>query len=108
MLAGQLRHRITIERATLTQNAFGEQVQTWATLATVWARVEPITGKERFAALQTQSDVDSRILCRYYSTLAALAANDRITWGSKTYDIRSVVNTEERNKELQIFATQHH
>jgi len=107
MLAGQLRHRITIERATLTQNAFGEQVQTWATLATVWARVEPITGKERYAAMQTQSDIDNRILVRYQSALTALAPNDRITWDSKTYDIRSVVNTEQRNIQLEIFATQH-
>ena len=107
MLAGKLRHRIVIERATLTQNDYGEEVQTFATLATVWARVEPILGKERFAAFQTQSDVDHRILVRYQSALSTLAANDRITWGSNTYDIRSVVNTDERDIELQIFATKH-
>lgn len=107
MLGGSLRRKVTLERATVTQDGYGEEVPSFATLATVWARVEPIIGKERFAAVQTQSDVDHRITCRYSSAIASLAADDRITWGSKTYDIRSVVNTEERNIELQIFATLH-
>lgn len=107
MKAGNLRHRVTFQRATYSPNAVGEPVPTWADLATVWARVEPTAGKERFAAMQVQGDVISRIVCRYQSALSSLAINDRATWNGITYDINSVINTEGRNIELQVFATQH-
>lgn len=104
MRAGALRHRVTFQRATVTPNDFGEPVQTWADLATVWARVEPLAGKERFAAMQTQADVDYRITVRYQTSLAALAPADRATWSGKTFDIKSVIETESRGRELQVFA----
>ena len=107
MRAGGLRHRVTFQRATETDSDTGEVQQAWSDLATVWARVEPLAGKERFAAIQVQSEVDYRILVRYQSTLSALAPNDRATWNGVTFDIKSVINTEGRNIELQIFARQH-
>ena len=46
MEAGQLRHRVTIQQATETTDGFGGVTQAWATFATVWAAVEPLTGRE--------------------------------------------------------------
>jgi head-tail adaptor len=34
MRAGRLRHRVVIQRKTVTQNAFGEEVITWTTVGT--------------------------------------------------------------------------
>ena len=107
MNIGGLRHRITIQRAADTVNDTGDPVQTWATLATVWARIEPTTGKERFAAMEQQAEVDYRITCRYQSALSVLAPDDRLVRGNYRYDIKAVINTEERNRELQIFAKRH-
>ena len=104
MDGGSLRHRVVLQTPTVTQNAYGEPVQSWSTIVTVWARVEPTSGKERFAAMQQQSEIDHRIVCRYQSALSTLAADDRATWNGKTFDIKSVINTDERNIELQIFA----
>ena len=107
MNIGSLRARVTFQRATETNSDTGSVVQTWADIATTWARVEPLAGKERYAAMQVQSDVDYRILARYQSTLSDLAPNDRATWNGITFDIKSVINTEGRDIELQIFARQH-
>ena len=107
MHTGSLRHRVTFQRATVTDSDTGAPVQSWAGLDTVWARVDATAGKERFAAMQVQADVDYRILCRYNSTLSSLAPNDRATWNGITFDIKSVINTEGRNIELQVFAKQH-
>lgn len=107
MNIGGLRHRVTFQRATVTSSATGEPDNTWADLATVWARVEATGGNEKYAAMQVQADVDSRIICRYQSALSALAPDDRVTWGSITYDIKSVINTEGRNIELQVFVRTH-
>lgn len=107
MLAGKLRHRVTFQRATETQNDFGESEQTFAALDTVWASVEALAGKERYSAMQTKADVDYRVVCRYNSTIASLGVKDRIVWGSITLDIKSVINTDGLNIELQVFAKQH-
>lgn len=104
MQAGKLRHRVTFETSTVSQNDYGEPVDSWADITTVWARVQPTAGKERFAAMQQQSGIDYVIECRYQSALSDLAAEDRATFDSKTYDIKAVINVDERNRELQVFA----
>jgi len=104
---GKLRHRVTFQRGSVTPNDVGDPVQSWADLATCWARVESTAGKERFSAMHQQAEADYRILCRYQSALSDLAPDDRITHNSKTFDIKAVINTEERNIELQVFAKQH-
>lgn len=48
MRAGDLRHRVTIQKraAPQTQNSAGEITTVWSTVATVWAAVEPQSGTE--------------------------------------------------------------
>ncbi len=44
---GELDRRITLQSRTVAANAYNEPVETWADLATVWAKVEyPITGSD--------------------------------------------------------------
>ena len=48
--AGELDRRIQIEQASEAPDSFGQNVQTWSLLATLWAKFEPDTGDERFTA----------------------------------------------------------
>lgn len=107
MNIGERRHRVVFQTATVAQDAFGEPDQTWSTLATRWALVQPLKGRERFAANQVQADVDHRIVCRYDSTLSALAPGDRATWSGHTYDIRSIIWRDHRKKQMEILAQEH-
>jgi len=45
MRIGKSDRRITVERYTTSTNAYGERVQTWSTLLTVWAELMK-TGEE--------------------------------------------------------------
>jgi SPP1 family predicted phage head-tail adaptor len=65
MRAGRLRHRVVLQRRSESQGTTGEVTWGWATLATVWASVEPVTGRQFFAAAQVQSEVDTLIRIRY-------------------------------------------
>lgn len=107
MSIGERRHRVTFETPTVVQDAFGEPDQTWATLATRWARVMPMKGKERFSANQVQADVDHRIVCRYDSTMSALAPGDRATWNTHVYDIKSIIWRDQTQKTMEILAQEH-
>jgi len=50
MRAGSMSRKVTIRKSTSTQNSYGEQVRGWSDLMTVFARVNPLSGSERFAA----------------------------------------------------------
>jgi SPP1 family predicted phage head-tail adaptor len=96
---GKLRHRVTIEQVTETRDADGSVIETWATYATVQASIEPVSGREYFAVQSTQADVTHRIYTRYVS---AVVPRMRVKYGSRIFEILSVINTGERNRELQL------
>jgi SPP1 family predicted phage head-tail adaptor len=96
---GRLRHRVTIQQQSSTQDGYGEQVNTWNDLITVWASVEPLKGREHFAAQQVKTETTTRIKMRYR---AGIVSKMRVAYGSKTYDIMSVIDLEERHIELHL------
>lgn len=97
--AGDLRHRVTIQQLVTTYNEYNEPVATWSDIATVWAFVEPLSGREYFAAEQIQARVNTRIVIRYR---AGIVPAMRVMWGAKVYNIRAVIDTEGRHEELQL------
>lgn len=95
--SGKLRHRITIQQRSTTQDVYGEPTDTWTTFATVWASVEPIIGREFFASEQVQAEVTTKIRIR---NLDGILPKMRVSFGSKIYDIKAIMNIEERNREI--------
>jgi SPP1 family predicted phage head-tail adaptor len=96
---GKLRHRITIEQVAEAQNPDGSILETWSTYANAQASIDPVSGREYFAAQTTQADVTHRISLRY---LAGITPKMRVKYGSRIFDILSVININERNRELQL------
>jgi len=62
--AGRLRDRVTIQTKSITRDAYGAEVVTWATLATVWASVESLSGREYMAAQQINAERVQRVVIR--------------------------------------------
>jgi SPP1 family predicted phage head-tail adaptor len=85
MRSYQMDRRIVIETPTETQDSTGAAVATWTTLATVWAEVRPMTGKETFTADQVLGDATSIFIIRYRSDITDKM---RISYGGNYYDIR--------------------
>lgn len=107
MSIGERRHRVVFQSPTVTQNAMGEPVETFATLCTSWAMVRPISGTEQLRANEVQGTVNTRIVTRARSELDNLAPGDRATWDGRTYDIRSVIYRDHRRHEIEILADEH-
>jgi SPP1 family predicted phage head-tail adaptor len=102
--AGQLRHRVTIERPTRTEHpATGERLLAWQDVATVWAGVRPLTAREAAANAQTQANVTHEVTMRYTS---ALTADCRLRFGGRVLDITGIRNVDERNRELRVSAVE--
>jgi len=111
MQAGKLRHRVTLQRRVESQDATGAVVWTWTSFATVWASIEPLTGREYFAAAQVQSAIDARIRIRYLANVTAkmrvLHVAERGSPSLVTYyAVETVIDPEERGGELVLMVRQ--
>ena len=99
MQAGWLRHRITIQKLTETRSASGAVVNSWSTHVSAWASIEPLKGQEYLAAKAQDASVDLRVRMRYQ---AGVTQKMRVLYGSRVFEIVSVINSLEKNKELQL------
>jgi SPP1 family predicted phage head-tail adaptor len=104
MDAGALDARVAILRATSTPNALNEPVDTWSTLATVWADARPVSDGERWAAGQTLADQAVRFTVRWSTMAASITPKDRLLYQGRTYDIQGIKNLG-RNSLREITAT---
>jgi SPP1 family predicted phage head-tail adaptor len=106
-LTARLRHRITIENLVETPDGAGGFVSSWTSVATVWAELLPITanvlaaGSEVLNDMQIENKQGFRITLRFMS---GITAKMRITHNGRVFNIRRVVNVNERNEALEIFA----
>lgn len=99
MNIGKFRHRITIQQTANVQDSDGSVVEDWSVHAIAHASIEPISGREYFAAQSTQAEVTHRINMRY---LAGVTPKMRVVFGSRVFEILSVINVDERNRGLQL------
>ena len=97
MKAGQLDQRVTVERYTSTEDELGQPIEAWAPLFTCWAAVEPLNGREFFAASTTLSETTTRIRVRYRPDLTVI---DRINHNGTLYDITAIINPKSGDREL--------
>lgn len=98
--AGRLRERAAIQLRVQTEDLYGQRVESWETLATVWAAVEPSRGREFWAARQVLDEATCRILIRHRTDVSTL---NRVVAGGVAYDILSVVSPELRHEFLELY-----
>lgn len=96
MRSGMLRHRVTLQRFQQGQDAYGGPVETWEDVATVWASLEAMSGREFFASQQAQSEVTQRIRIRYR---AGVTADMRVIHNGKVFNIVAPL-PDNRGREL--------
>jgi SPP1 family predicted phage head-tail adaptor len=103
MNAGELRHIIEIQAIGTTRGAAGEVVDTWTTETngTVWASIEPMSGRELYNAKQINAEITHKVKLWYYQ---GLTPAKRILFGTRVFNILEVMNVEERNIEHLVYA----
>lgn len=93
--------RIEIQQKTLTQDSYGEPIETWQTLFPAWAEVKEIKGEERFARSQEKAEIDTVFVIRYRRNLSPLM---RVLYEGREYNIQSLAEVG-RRVDLEIHAT---
>jgi SPP1 family predicted phage head-tail adaptor len=98
-----MNHRIAFQATTQTTDGAGGFIEEWATVATVWASIEPARSSERFLAMQTETHVTHTIMCRYNPVITTAK---RAMFGSRIFDVTGVINMAEANAYMKITAVE--
>ncbi len=104
---GQLRKRVTIQTLRdLPRDSFNEEVQAgddkWKDLATVWASIEPASGREIVEAGMTRADVSHKITIRYFDGLTPMMRFFKAGTPKRVFNIVRILNVTERNRKMEV------
>jgi len=96
---GRLNKRVTLQQPTRVQSLSGQVSNTWSDIATVWAAVEPLKGKDLWQSQQVQSLVTATITIRYRTDV-----DDkwRIKFRGRFFNIGQKIDIEEKHEYLQL------
>ena len=88
MQAGALNRQIVIQSRDSGTDDAGQPVQTWTTLATVWANILGATGAGAIRAGLEGIEVNGYSFRIRYNT--SVDAAERVLFGGQNYDVKSV------------------
>ena len=103
--AGLMRDRITVQQYNKAVDAHGDVRddldENWVTVCTVYAQISPISGREFYAAEQSQSEVSHKIRCRWFP---GLKTEQRLVYRGRIFEIVSVIDWSNRHESYLIMA----
>lgn len=99
--------RVTFQSRAAGQSSTGQPNGAFAEIMTTWAAIEPVSGREYFNASGERAEVTHKIEVQACSELASLKPKDRALYGSRVFNIKSVLNVEERGRKLLLMCTEH-
>jgi SPP1 family predicted phage head-tail adaptor len=105
LLVNRLNKRVTIQRPIGPDDPpprtdkYGQPLDTWIDVATVWAAIEPLRGREYFSAQAEHADVTTRIRIRYRE---GIDRSMRVKHGDIEFEILHIIHPEFAKKELQL------
>ena len=132
MRAAKLRHRITIQQPTLTQDALGGQSSTFSDIDNRWGSINPLNAKEQLQQEKLEHKVTHKIRMRrplggangayfasryfaqryfekfYFDSVVGVAGTTEITpdlricFKDRHFEIRKIRNVDERNITLEL------
>lgn len=98
--SGELRRRVTFQARSVGQDSAGGLLATWYDAFTVYAKIDPLSGRELLAAQVVHAETTHEVWVRYRAELAnpATATRYRITLGTRVFNILGALDLEERRQ----------
>lgn len=92
-LGAKLNRRVTLQERSTTRDEFGGVVPGWSDVATVWAGIVDVSGREYVAAGATQNSAITKITIRYREGVTPAM---RVLHGEDEYSIEAVLGQDRR------------
>lgn len=92
---GALRSEMSLQAATPVPDGLGGHTQSWSEIATVFARIEPISATSVFGPDQTVETVTHRVTLRWRN---GVAAGMRFVRQGRNFDIVTVHDPDDTGR----------
>jgi SPP1 family predicted phage head-tail adaptor len=103
MRGGDLRHKIYFQDKSASSDGMGGSTWTWSDSFAAWAGIWPVSANEVIKNEALEHQITHRIRVRYESRIEPKL---RIRFGSRYFEIVSIINPNERGIVLDIMATE--
>ena len=94
-----MNKRVTIQRPARTADEGGGNEISWEDLATVWAAVSPVSGKEDLVRGRLKGDVTHKVTMRYRP---GLSAEMRLLLGDRILEVKAFIDPGEKHRFLEL------
>jgi SPP1 family predicted phage head-tail adaptor len=107
MQIGKLDKRIRLQNRSSTLDDYGQPVNTWSNLATVWANIKPLTGREKAQMQMVDSILTHRVTIRYRvdfmppTTVDAYRIAYETPSGTRIFNITAAQDVDEARQHIQ-------
>lgn len=102
--AGDLKHRVTIlRRISNATSDLGEPIEVDIDAGTVWARVKPLTARDRLQGAELYQDVSHEVRIRYRDDITSA---DLLDFRGRKLTIESLIDIEEQHVELVLLCSE--
>ena len=106
--AGMLTRRIKIQRPNTIKDSVGAPCRSWLDVATVWADIQPLSGKEAVIANRISAELSHQIIVRYQSLFdnPQQVAQMRVLYKARIFNIHSALNEDEKRTQIILLASE--
>ena len=102
MRAGNLRHMASFQANVSASDGMGGVITSWVTQFTQRARIKPVRGNERVEAGALTARAIFTVIVRASAQARTVSEGWRVVIDGVDYNIRSIINPDERNKSLEM------
>lgn len=99
-MIGKLRHRVILQTATITRNARGAEILTFADTATVYADIRTVGGQEQVLSNQLEVATLLHTITIRYRT--GIVPKMRLKWGTRVFSIEAIIEQDNRMRTLNL------
>lgn len=99
--AGDLREQVEIQQQIETPDGAGGRAVSWLTVATVWAQVRAVSGREQIEAGALSNVQAWRVRIRWRS---GIGITNRLVYRGTYLNVRSASDPDQRRQWLDILA----
>jgi SPP1 family predicted phage head-tail adaptor len=102
--SANLRHRVRLQQRASARDALGqEDPAAWTDAIVAWADIQPAAGRSQLAGEAQASPVTHTVTIRYRP---GVTARMRVLYGTRIFEIDSVIDVEERHFWLELLCTE--
>ncbi len=107
MRAGSLREKITIQEQDNAPDSYGQAIKNndalWTDVATVWAGVNTLTGKEYLLGPRKEATATHKVFIRW---LTGVTPRMRVLWGTRKLNIDYIQEDRQHARMMILMCTE--